>query len=504
MSDYKHGAYGQIRANGIKNAVESQSAIVYVGTAPVQQIQLGSGEHYPVNVPIVVNDIAEARNIFGYSDNWAKYSLCEAMNVHLEKKGIGPIILINVLDPTLAAHKSATKVSGDKTPKNGQITIASATDIIVDSIVIKTKDETPVEKEKGTDYSVAFSIDKQSITIQELTAGALGSTALTVEYYTVNPAAVPTSDVIGSTDGYGLNKGMYVIRDVYAKTGFIPSYLGAPGWSSIPAVHSAMYANACKVNKHWDAYMFVDLPLVDAESTQLTMATARTWKVANGYTHDNETVFFPVGKGTEKTLTCYHLSVLAAANFLELLSQNDGIPYHTASNTEVGIENLYLGASMEGRVYNDEIINENLNKYGIASAAFVGGRWAIWGCHSAEYDPDDGDNINVAETNRMMLFYISNDFQARRMRDVDQPLTSNDVKTMLAEEQSRLDALKSIGALTYGEVSLDMSADAKSDLMFGDFRFKFEVTTTPLAKSLTAVVNWTPDGFTTYYETAAD
>ncbi len=100
----------------------------------------------------------------------------------------------------------------------------------------------------------------------------------------------------------------------------------------------------------------------------------------------------------------------------------------------------------------------------------------------------------------MMLFYISNDFQHRRTRNVDKPMTSNDIKTIVAEEQTRLDALVKVGALTYGAVHINADEAAKSDVMNGDFSFAFNVTTTPLAKSLTAIVNWTDDGFVTYFE----
>ena len=103
----------------------------------------------------------------------------------------------------------------------------------------------------------------------------------------------------------------------------------------------------------------------------------------------------------------------------------------------------------------------------------------------------------------MMLYYISNDFQERRTRDVDKPLTANDIKSIVAEEQARLDALVKIGALTYGEVTLSADSQAKSDIVNGDYSFAFNVTTTPLAKSLTAYVNWTDTGFTTYFENAA-
>ena len=100
----------------------------------------------------------------------------------------------------------------------------------------------------------------------------------------------------------------------------------------------------------------------------------------------------------------------------------------------------------------------------------------------------------------MMLYYISNDFQARRSADVDKPLSPNDIKAIVAEEQARLDALVAMGALTYGKAELKADADAKSDVINGDYAFTFNVTTTPLAKSLTAIVSWTDDGFVTYFE----
>lgn len=495
MAEYLHGAYGQINAVGNRVSDESQSAIVCIGTAPVHTVE-GGAEN--VNKPILVNNIAEARKYFGYSDDWADYTLCEVMHVFLENKGVGPLVFINVLDPTLAAHKSGTKTTASKTPSNGVITIPSAGSIIVDTIAVKTQASTPVEKEKGTDYSVSYNIDKQILTIQELTPGALGTDALTVEYFTINPAGVTDTHVIGSSDGLGLNTGVFAVKDVYQVTGFIPAYLIAPGFSSHPAVHAAMYQNSVKINGHWDAYMFVDIPIVNG-STPITLDTVFTFKNANGYNKENETVYFPLASGIDGQK--YHLSVLAAANFQELLIAQDGIPYRTASNTDCAlIESLYLGEDYVGRIFDDSIINEKLNKNGIASAAFVGGRWAIWGAHSADYNQDNATQINVAETTRMMLYYISNDFQDRRTMDVDQPLTPNDIKSIVSQEQTRLDALKNIGALTYGVVVLNATAQARADVLNGDWQFSFDVTTTPLAKSLKAIVNWTDDGFATYFE----
>lgn len=124
----------------------------------------------------------------------------------------------------------------------------------------------------------------------------------------------------------------------------------------------------------------------------------------------------------------------------------------------------------------------------------------IWGAHSADYNQQNANAINVSETNRMMLFYISNDFQHRRTNDVDRIMTANDIQSIVAEEQSKLDALLKIGALTFGEVIFDVTEEDMSDVINGDFTIEFRVTTSPLMKSLTAKVNWTEDGFVTYFE----
>lgn len=488
MAEYLHGAYGKIGIAGDRVADASVSAIVYVGTAPVQNIEGGAAN---VNKPILINNIAEAKKVFGYSDDWASFTLCEAMHYHLEEQGVGPLVMINVFDPTKTAHKEATSGSASITPVNGVATIANAALIYMDSVAV-------TGKTKGTDYSIAYNADKKTIILTELSAGALGTDALAITYDIAKPSGVTAADVIGTTDDMGLNTGLYAIKNVYQLTGHIPAFLAAPGFSSVKAVHDAMYAISQKINGHWDAYMFVDLPLTD-NGTALTLATAVTWKNANGYNKENETVYFPMVLGADGKK--YHISVLAAGNFQAQLIENDGIPFHTASNTDCPIiENLYMGEANTARVYDDDIINKYLNKNGIASAAFVSGRWAVFGFASASYAGDTSDHVSLAETNRMMLFYVSNDFQYRRGLDTDEPLTPNDLKTIASEEQTRLDALVKIGALTYGEVEMNADMLTLSDVITGDYSFAFKVTATPLAKSLTAFVQHTDDGFVTYYE----
>lgn len=490
---YKHGTRAEINADGIslvrKNII--RQAIVYIGTAPVNQVEGGAKN---VNVPILCNDMSDVRKYLGYSDNWANYTLCEAMHAHFNMNGVGPVVFINVLDPEM--HKAATGGTTTLRPENGRVKIVSAEDIILDSVVVKSGTTTKV---KGTDYTISYDFSRKVINIVEKAAGALGTTALSISYNLVDPSAVTEAQVIGSTDTYGLNTGIYAVKNVYNVTGYIPAFLLAPGFSSIPNIHNELYLNSQNIAGHWNAWMFVDMPIFDTNGNAITLANAAEWKETNGYNKDNESVFFPLAKGTDGRT--YHLSVLNAANFQALLIQNNGIPYMTGSNTAAPIiQDLYMGENVAGRVYSDDVINRCLNANGINSAAYIGGRWAIWGMHAGSYNQDEATTVNVFDTCLMMLYYVTNDFQHRRNPVIDKPMPVNDLKTIVAEEQTRIDALLGTGALTYGKVVLDVSEDAKSDLYQGDFRIEFKLTNMPLAKSITAIATWTPDGYVAYFE----
>lgn len=486
FTPYTHGAYGNVDAVGSKESVGALNAIIYIGTAPVQNV--ADGAQY-VNKPIVIRNIAEARKKLGYSENWDSFTLCEAMHAHFDLGAIGPLVMINVLDP--AKHKADESGSTNLAPVNGRITLVNAENIILDSVSV-------TGKTKGTDYSVQYAAVSRLIYIDEMVPGSLGTEAVAVTYNSVDPAKVTADDVIGTTGDDGTHTGLYAIKNVYQLTGYIPSFVLAPGFSSLPEVHRAMVDNCNKINGHWDAFMFSDIPVVTGNGESVTMAGANAWKNANGYNMPNEKTFFPLVKGTDGKV--YHISVLAAANFQKLLYQNNGIPYMSASNTECTIiSSLYFGEDAGEKLFDDEMINAALNQNGITSAAYIGGTWVIWGAHSADYSYSTGDRVNVSETNRMMLYYISNDFQHRRGRNVDTPITLNGIKTIVSEEQTRLDALVSIGALYSGVCSMDASPDALSDLMQGDLSFNFDITTTPLAKSLTANVNYVNGEFTIQY-----
>ncbi len=485
---YKHGALGEIVSSSGKSAVLTAAAPLYVGTAPVHTVAGGNAN---LNKPVLLNSFAEAAALFGFSEDWAKYTLCEAMYAHFKLKAIGPILMVNVLDVDEA--KSAEATTASLTPSGGRIVIENAESILLDSVAV-------TGKVLGTDYTIAYDYSTLKLTLTEKTTGALGTEAVDVSYNTVDATGVTSVDVIGASDGEGINTGLYSIKDVYQECGILPNALLAPGFSDTKTVHDAMAELTQMVSGHWDLLFYTDLPL-SSEGSAVSMSGASTWKATNGYTANNEKTHYPMWAGGDGRK--YHLSVLDALNRQALLAERNNLPYESSSNTELPVAGkLYFGEDVGGSP-DDETVNTLLTANGICSAVFIGGRWVLWGAHTASYTQATANAQNISETNLAMLHYISNDFQVRRANEVDKPLTRNRMQQIVAEETARLDAMIAAGALIYGKVTLKVDSEAVTDMQSGDFTFLFEVTTTPLSKSLTALVSYTGDGLTTYFEEVA-
>ena len=95
---YKHGRYTE----DAQNAGNLLSAAVgtvpcYIGTAPIHLTESTVGK---VNTPILITSYRDAVNKIGYSDDWAKFTLCEAVYAHFMNSNgaIAPIIVINMND----------------------------------------------------------------------------------------------------------------------------------------------------------------------------------------------------------------------------------------------------------------------------------------------------------------------------------------------------------------------------------------------------------------------
>ena len=103
MSDtYKHGAYADLKDSTAGSAVQSGSVAVYTGIAPINLVR-NYKEKNLVNYPIKLTNFSSSKQKIGYSDNWEQFTLCEPVAAHFDNRlgNIGPIYVINVLDPAI-------------------------------------------------------------------------------------------------------------------------------------------------------------------------------------------------------------------------------------------------------------------------------------------------------------------------------------------------------------------------------------------------------------------
>lgn len=479
---YKHGNYVNIGMNEVyaQRSSGSHYAPVYVGALPVHTAQGGSAL---VNTPVVLTDFEMAAKTVGYTDDWENYDLCEAIYAHFALVQAGPIVVINVFDPMKSKKSKTATVAAS----NNQAVIGSMGGVILDSVKVEGK-------EQGVDYSLAYDYVAERLTLRGLRSNALVG-SLSITYDEVTPG-VTQADVIGETDDEGMDTGLYLMRRVYQETGKIPSRLLCPGFSHIPAVHRVMETVSSQIGGRFDIFIQTDLPL-ESEDTPLKPSAVTAWKESNGYSCDNEKTHWPRWAGNDGRL--YHLSVLEAANLQRLENDAGEIPYQTASNTAIPVGGRPYYGENSNIVLDEQLVNETLGQYGVASCIFHGGSWVLWGAHCASYLPGNVTALNLQDSALMMMYYFANDFQVRRAEEIDKVASINRIKQIVAEEQARLDALVAIGALLYGKASFVTNDNAKSDMLTGDFALRWEITRALNIKSITGTVQHTQEGFTTFY-----
>ena len=529
---YKHGVYGARTASQAKSAAQAEEVVLYVGTAPINLIR-GYADKGLINEPVKVTSLTHAYNTVGYSEDWDNYSLGEVLDYHFNnsKHNIGPVYIINVLDPSV--HKKASQSTKTVTFTAGKGSFASST-IILDTLAIAGKVE-------DVDYTLSYDMASGTVNIDSSKAETPMSGDVEVAFYEVNTIAISSTDIIGTANPDGSVTGLQAVKLLYRKYNAVCNIIAIPGFSEVPDVYKAMVAAAQKINGHWDAFVLADIPtstttvsyntvtpegtenpseegwyVVDGGEYVLTSDTtvqsgvtyyekvtttsgidtidkAKTWQAENGYTSELSKVFWPKAENAGKI---YHLSTVCAAEMLYIDSENDAIPYVSASNHEIMATGQYFGEGVVNPGFDDQEANA-LNEVGITTMAYWEGAWKLWGGHTAAFKYNTAmDAAIIFDTNMRMLMHCTNGFQKRHGTEIDRPLTVAAKETIRISEQQQLDILKSIGALI-GSPTCEFREDENSvnDMLNGDFVWNITATVTPQLKSATAKVTYTDEGF---------
>lgn len=486
MAIYKHGTYGEFAPSVGQVALSGGTVAVYVGAAPVNLIR---GYKDKVNNPIKLTSMSDVRANMGYSEEWAAFDLCEAFKLHFDNASgnIGPVVAINVLDPD--KHKASAAVTKEVTFVNGRGIIDDDT-AIIDTLVI-------ADSVEGTDFTVEYDYARSAVVLTAIGDNLYGKT-VSVTYNAVDPGAVTAEDIIGAATDAGVYTGLGCVNLIYPDLHLIPNLICCPKWSENPLVYDAMIVSGTKINGHWDAMVYADIPvLVDTEKVD-SIALAKQWQTNNGYNNERSKVFWP--QATDADGRVYHAAVLGSWLTLMVDASNSGIPMESPSNKAIPVAKQYFGAGSANRGFDQQQAN-TLNEVGITTVIYWGGAWVLWGPHTSAYQYGAvRDNRVIFDTSIRMMMYQSNSFQNEHAITIDAPMTRAMADTIRNREQEKADALAAVGAyIGTPVVEFIQSDNAVGDLVEGNFVWSFTGTPTPPFKSGTLKVAYTTAGFTSYF-----
>jgi phage tail sheath protein FI len=485
MANYKHGTYGEFAESIGEVATQSGTVAVYVGIAPVNLIR-GFSER--VNAPVKLSDMKNVQEFMGYSKNWAAFDLCEAFHVHFANPigNAGPIVAINVLDPE--THKKSAETTKSVSFVNGRAAFESDT-IILDTLVV-------ADSVEGTDFTISYDFTRGQVVLTSIGDALSGS--VNVTYSEVDVSMVDAEDIIGGATDAGVYTGLGCVGLIYQELNLIPNLLVCPGWGDKPEVYKAMIEAGTKINGHWDAFVYADIPVSDASAKVDTISLAKKWKSDNNYTNERSKVFWPKAKDNAGNI--YHASVLGAWRTVIVDASHDGIPMESPSNKAVPVVKQYFGEESTNRGFDQHQAND-LNANGITTIVYWGGLWVLWGPHTAAFKHGEiADNRSIFDNSIRMMMYISNSFQEEHALSIDQPMTRAMADTIKNREQEKMDALAAVGAII-GTPKVDFlpSENGLSSLIEGDFVWNVSGTTTPPFKSGTLKVAYTTAGFNSFF-----
>ena len=479
---YKHGVYVSEVPTSIIPPVRTTAGLPFVvGTAPINLTDKTN-----VNKPVLCYSYQEAVEAFGYSDDWLNYTLCEFMYSHFALFNVAPVVLVNVLDPTV--HKgSATAEAHTFAADNPAVTLFKQ-GVLLDSVIVKSEDGTTTY-ELNTDYTVGFDEDGNAV-ITRLEGGAIGEVSpIEVGYDYVDPSMVTADDIIGGVDIVtGNYEGLELLDKVFPMFGLVPGIVLAPGWSHDPEVAAVMTAKASNINAHFKCIALTDIP-VD-EVTKYTEASE--WKNHNNYVSPRQVVCWPKVKLGDNE---FHLSTQLAGIMCKTDAENDDVPYVSPSN-----KNLQANSAVAGG--NEVMLGPEqgayLNGQGVVTALnFVGG-WKAWGNRTGAY-PSITDVKDTFIPIRRMFDWIGNTLVLTFWQKVDYPITKRLVDTIIDSANIWLNGLAAREFILGGRVEFLRDENPTTDLIDGIIRFHVYVTPPAPAREIDFIVEYDPQYLETLF-----
>lgn len=403
---YKHGVYNTEIDTSLTAPIEGSAGLQIVfGVAP---IHLSADPMKAVNTPMLCYSFKECREAVGYSDDFKRFSLCQAIDASFRVYNVAPIVLVNVLDPNNAAH--VTDHDAEDYPVEDGMVIYDKEYIMLPTLEVKSGETVLSE---NVDYTAVHD-DDGNVIITLISDEAKKAVTLSVSGRSINPDGVTAADIVGGVDVLtGKETGLEVIRHIYPKLGMTPGLLLAPGWSHYPVVAAAMQAKTMGINGTFECCAYLDIPADDTGAVVYTDVKRAKEKL--GVVSDHSAAFWPMAAVGEKI---YHMSAVAAALTAYTDAENGDVPYESPSNKSMPITATVLADGTEV-ILDQQQANDMLNANGIITAINLDG-FRLWGNNTAAY-PAVTDPKDRWLAVRRFMCWDGNNFIRTYIQKVDKP-----------------------------------------------------------------------------------
>lgn len=445
---------------------------VVIGTAPVN---LTDNPEAAVNTPIICYSFQEAKSKLGYSEDFEKYTLCQSIYASFLAYAVAPVVFINVLDPSKHKKDNESKAYG---VVNGQAVIEEA-GILKNSVKVLVGED---ELVAGVDYLLSFNA-KGHLVITMLSDQALEAKQVNVTSASINPEAVTKDDIIGGYDvKTGKESGLEVIRQVYPRTGIVPAFLLAPGWSHDPEVGAVMISKCECINGVFTTECLLDL---DTSKTKLYTDVPGV-KEESGYQDRHAIVLWPMVQVGGKNL--YYSAVFGAmAQYTD--ASNDNVPSLYLSNKMLYVDNAVLSDGTE--VFMDREQANTLNGAGIVTLVSERG-WRSWGNNTSVY-PEVTDTKDRWIACRRMFTWMSNSLIIIYHDRVDDPGNFRLIESICDSENIRLNSYVSDGKLAGGRIVYNEEENSVENILTGQVIFHIYMAAFTPAEDIVFVLKFDPD-----------
>lgn len=488
MADtYKHGVYVQEQATRLIAPVLGTAGLqVIVGTAPVNMLADPAGA---VNTPLLVQSYKEAVAAVGYSDDFAAYTLCESISANFQVVGTGPLVLINVLDPS--NEKFQEDVPETETEVADGVAKVDVTGLLLDKLKV-TAGEESTELTPETDYTATFENDGTlQIILTESGTGKATDGKIKVSGKKLDPSKVTAQDIIGTVDvGTGKETGLEVVRQIYPKLGMTPGILLAPRFSAKPEVSAALQAKTHEINGVFSAVTIID---VDSSAEGATKYTdVKEQKESQAVTNPNAFPVWLYGKVGE---TMYSGSTLAAALTAYTDAVNGDVPNVSPSNKTLAISAVCLADGTE--VLLDQTQANTVNSFGVATFLNMNG-FRLWGNNTACY-PGNTDPKDRWFSVRRFFCWSANTFILTYFQKVDDPMNPRLIEAIVDSENVRGHSFVARDICARYEIEFNEDENPTTDLLNGKITFHQYLTPYVPAEDIENILEFDPDALSALF-----